>query len=70
MGPRTKKAIGMVAILVFLTLYAMGAVSLHALLPKNFLLELVYFAVAGTAWGLPLFPLLSWMNKEPKAPRT
>ena len=69
MGPRTKKAIGMVAILVFLTLYAMGAVSLHALLPKNFLLELVYFAVAGTAWGLPLFPLLSWMNKEPKAPR-
>lgn len=55
----------MLGILVFLTLYAMGAVSLHALLPKNFLLELAYFAVAGTAWGLPLFPLLTWMNKEP-----
>ncbi|HYE47910.1 MAG TPA: DUF2842 domain-containing protein [Caulobacter sp.] len=69
MGPRLKKAIGMLAILVFLTLYAMGAVSLHGLLPKNFLLELVYFAIAGTAWGLPLFPLLTWMNKEPKGPR-
>jgi hypothetical protein len=48
----------------------MGVVSLHGLLPRNFLLELVFFAVAGVAWGLPLFPLLAWMNKEPGGPRT
>lgn len=65
MNPRLKKAIGTVAILVFLALYAMAAVSLHGLLPKSFLLEMVYFAIVGTAWGLPLFPLLSWMNKAP-----
>jgi hypothetical protein len=39
--------------------------SLHDLLPSHPAIELVYFAVVGTAWGLPLFPLLSWMNKEP-----
>jgi hypothetical protein len=65
MNPRVKKFIGLIAILIFLVVYAMGVVSLHGLLPKNALLEIVYFAVAGTAWGLPLFPLLSWMNKEP-----
>lgn len=69
MDPKLKKMIGTVLILAFLALYAMGMVSLHGMLPKNFLLELVFFAVAGTAWGLPLFPLLAWMNKEPKGPR-
>jgi hypothetical protein len=60
-----KKIVGTLAILVFLALYAMAAVSLHDLLPSHPAIELVYFAVVGTAWGLPLFPLLSWMNKEP-----
>jgi hypothetical protein len=60
-----KKIVGTLAILVFLALYAMAAVSLHDLLPRHPAIELVYFAVVGTAWGLPLFPLLSWMNKEP-----
>jgi len=65
MSPRLKKFIGSLAILIFLAVYAMAAVSLHGLLPKNALLEILYFAIVGTAWGLPLFPLLSWMNKEP-----
>jgi hypothetical protein len=69
LDPKLKKMIGTVLILVFLALYAMGAVSLHNILPKNFLLELLFFAVAGVAWGLPLFPLLAWMNKEPGGPR-
>jgi hypothetical protein len=66
MNPRLRKLIGIIAILVFMVLYAMAAVSLHGLLPRNFLLEMVYFAVVGTAWGLPLFPLLSWMNRGSK----
>jgi hypothetical protein len=65
MSPRIKKVVGSFAILLFLAIYAMAAVSLHELLPDSFLLELVYFAVAGTAWGVPLIPLLSWMNREP-----
>jgi len=65
MPPRIKKIIGSFAILLFLAVYAMAAVSLHDLLPDNFLLELLYFAIAGTAWGAPLIPLLSWMNREP-----
>ncbi|MDH4384302.1 MAG: DUF2842 domain-containing protein [Caulobacter sp.] len=61
-----KKIVGTLGILLFLALYAMAAVSLHDRLPDHRAIEFLYFAVVGTAWGLPLFPLLSWMNQEPK----
>jgi len=64
-----KKILGTLGILIFLTVYAMAAVSLHDRLPDSRTIELLYFAVVGTAWGLPLFPLLSWMNQEPKGSR-
>ena len=34
-------------------------------IPDHWLARLVYYAVAGIAWGLPLFPLIRWMNREP-----
>jgi hypothetical protein len=27
------------------------------------MIKLVFFAVAGLAWGLPLLPLMTWMNR-------
>jgi len=63
MGPRTRKAIGSAAILVFLFFYVCLAGWIGTFLPDHTLVRLVYYAVVGTAWGAPLIPLLTWMNR-------
>jgi Protein of unknown function (DUF2842) len=32
-------------------------------LPDQALVKGIFFAVAGLAWGAPVLPLLSWMNR-------
>ncbi|MBI5942116.1 MAG: DUF2842 domain-containing protein [Caulobacterales bacterium] len=66
MNPRIRKLVGMVAILLFLVLYVSAAVAIADHLPRHPAVSLIYFAIVGVAWGLPLFPLMSWMNREPK----
>lgn len=63
MGPRTRKAIGGVAILAFLLFYIGAAARLGSLLPDQWAVRLVYYLAAGTLWGAPLIPLLGWMNR-------
>ena len=63
MGPRTRKAIGSAAILLFLLFYVGLAGWIGDKLPKQWLGKLLYYAVVGTAWGAPLIPLLTWMNR-------
>ena len=63
MGTRTRKAIGSAAILLFLLFYVGLAGWIGDKLPNQWLVKLVFYAVAGTAWGAPLIPLLSWMNR-------
>ena len=63
MGARTRKAIGGVLILAFLLAYVIIAVRLSDHLPPNKGVKLVYFLIAGTAWGAPLIPLITWMNR-------
>jgi len=63
MGPRTRKAIGSVGILLFLLFYVVLVSTIGTLLPDQQLIRLIYYAVAGTAWGAPLIPLLTWMNR-------
>lgn len=65
MPVRLKKLVGMFAILAFCTLYVAAVVTLSDCLPDHWLARLAYYTVAGIAWGLPLFPLIKWMNKEP-----
>ena len=65
MTPRIRKLIGSLGMLVFLFAYVGGAAALGARLPDVFVLKLAYFAVAGVLWGLPLLPLIRWMNREP-----
>jgi hypothetical protein len=60
MGPRARRAVAMVGIVVFLTIYIWAAISLGALLPDHPLVHLLFYGIAGTAWGIPLLPLLSW----------
>lgn len=65
MPARVRKLIGLVAILVFLIVYVAAAAAAGERLPDHWLVKLVYYALAGTLWGLPLFPLIRWMNTEP-----
>ena len=63
MRARTRKAIGSAAILLFLLFYVGLAGWIGDKLPNQWLVKLVFYAVAGTAWGAPLIPLLTWMNR-------
>ena len=63
MTARHRKLIGSVAVLVFLMFYIGLMGWIGAQLPRIQWLQFVFYAVAGTAWGLPLLPLLSWMNR-------
>ncbi len=65
MNPRLKKLIGMLGMLVFLFFYVVLAITIADHLPRHWIIQVIYFAVIGVAWGVPLFPLLSWMNREP-----
>jgi apolipoprotein N-acyltransferase len=63
---RLRKLIGGIGIMVFLAAYVWAFTSLYDYLPDNRAVHLIYFAVAGLAWGLPLMPLMSWMGKADK----
>jgi hypothetical protein len=65
MKARARKAVGGLAILAFLATYIWAAATLGGRLPDQWAIRLVYYALVGTAWGLPLIPLISWMNRGP-----
>ena len=51
--------------LAFLGAYIWAAASVGSLLPERWAVRLIYYVVVGTAWGLPLIPLITWMNRGP-----
>ncbi len=67
LSPRTKKLIGTIVLLVWLPLYALAAMRVGlAVLPEaGSFLTLVYYALAGTVWILPVGLMLPWMHREP-----
>lgn len=67
MHPRLKKLIGAVMILLWIALYALVAmgVAVHVLPHGNWVAQLVYYALAGTLWIIPIGLLLPWMHREP-----
>lgn len=67
MPVRMRRLVAMVGIVAFLAFYVWAALEIHARLPQSVWVDLVFFAVAGLAWGLPLFPLIRWAEKGGKA---
>jgi hypothetical protein len=65
---RWKKLIGTVALLAIITVYALLVMSLAALwLPRlGTITELIFYAVAGMAWVVPVRYLIVWMNSPGK----
>jgi hypothetical protein len=68
MPPRLRTLIGSIAVLAFLAAYVWLATFVAARLPDERWVWLVYYAVVGTAWGLPILPLLSWIARSPRPP--
>jgi len=62
MTARVRKAIGSLGILLFLGFYAWLIVTVGDRVPRIWWAQLPYFVIAGTAWGLPVIPLIRWMN--------
>jgi hypothetical protein len=65
---RTKKLIATLALLVWLPVYAFVAmrVGVSVLPGAGPFLTLVYYALAGTVWILPVGLMLPWMHREPE----
>jgi hypothetical protein len=66
MPPRLKKLIAACAIIVWIVLYSLLVMRLAvAILPgAHWLVTLIFYAVAGTAWIVPIGLALPWMHRE------
>lgn len=62
---RTRKFIGMLALLALIIIYCLGAmlVAVHYVLDKHGILQAVYFIVAGVTWLPPAMVLIKWMQR-------
>jgi hypothetical protein len=63
MPGRVRKFIGMIVMLAFLAAYATVAMVIGVRLPDHWAAHLAFYAIAGTFWSLPLFPLIAWMQR-------
>jgi hypothetical protein len=70
MRPRLKKLIGTIATLVWIPIYALLAMSVAVrVLPHaHALVQLAFYALAGTLWIIPVGLMLPWMYREPPPP--
>ena len=60
MGLRGRRAVASVGILVFLTFYVWAVIAIGEHVPSHPLATLLFYGLAGTLWGVPLLPLMSW----------
>lgn len=65
MNIRTRKLVGTIALVAFLTIYAVVAMALGAsrIVGSSSVYEGVYFLVAGLAWVIPAGFLMRWMQR-------
>ena len=63
MTARARKAIGGLGILAFVFVYAWLVSTVGDYVPKAWWAQLLFYLVAGTAWGVPILPLIGWMNR-------
>ena len=63
MSARVRKFIGGIGILVFLAAYIWAMTTIAEYVPDQIFIKTLFYAVAGIGWGVPILPLLSWMNR-------
>lgn len=66
MSRRTRKLIGTVAILLFVIAYALMVMALAQPVLKEAGpgTQLLFYALAGLAWIVPIMPLIAWMERR------
>ena len=57
-------AIASIGVVAFLIFYVWAVISLGEFVPDAWWAQVLYFAVAGLAWGVPILPLISWAGRE------
>ncbi len=62
MPVRLRKLIGGLALVIFVCVYAVCVVIAGEHVPDVWWMKMIYFTVAGLSWGVPILPLLTWMN--------
>ena len=67
MTARLRKLIGSAGVVVFLGAYIWLLTVVADHVPANTALQTVFFSAAGLLWGVPLIPLIRWMNAGPDA---
>jgi hypothetical protein len=62
---RTRKLVGAIALLLFLTVYALAAMMVAIMMQvgASKVAELVYYPVAGLLWLPPAMWLVKWMQR-------
>ncbi|WP_339914865.1 DUF2842 domain-containing protein [uncultured Brevundimonas sp.] len=63
MPPRVRRFVAAIGVLVFLVFYVWAVIGVGDRLPDSPWIDLLFYGVAGTAWGLPLIPLLRWAER-------
>ena len=64
---RIRKLIGVFALFVLVTVWALLAMAIAQFPPifQNPLIAGIYYVVAGIGWVLPAMPLIKWMSGRP-----
>ena len=65
MPTRLRKLFGSAGVLAFLGAYVWAVSLLADRVPANTWAQTAFFAAAGVLWGVPLIPLIRWMNGSP-----
>ena len=68
MPTRLRKLIGSAGVIAFLGGYIWLVTLLADRVPRVTWAQTAFFAAAGVLWGVPLIPLIRWMNGGPAAP--
>ena len=63
MNARLRKLVGSFGLVAFIAAYVWAVLAVSEHLPDNTPVKLIYFAITGMAWGLPILPLISWMTR-------
>ena len=65
MPTRLRKLIGSAGVVALLLGYIWAMTLLAVHVPPNTWAQTGFFAVAGVLWGVPIIPLIRWMNASP-----
>lgn len=65
---RWRTPLAAIAILVVLVIYVFMASLLADFLPEIFLLEVIYYCVAGLAWLPIVLAIMGWARLDPNPP--